>query len=87
MHTLKLSGDIPVNLVGYRTPYNLRDELDKQINLQLESKILALTQSPHSFPVIFVKRADGGYRLVCDFRKLNKKLIGNAYPIPNITET
>ena len=34
-----------------------------------------------------MKKADGGFWLACDFRKLNKKLIGDAYPIPNITET
>ena len=26
------------------------------------------------------------YRLVIDYRKLNKKTIPNAYPLPNITE-
>ena len=73
--------------VTLRVPFNLREELDRQINLLLEAKILVLSNSQYCSPVILVKKADGGYRLACDFCKLNKKLIADAYPIPNITET
>ena len=87
MHTLKLADDSPVKSSAYRVPYSLRGELDRQLNLLLEAKILVPSNSQYSTPVILVKKADGGYRLACDFRKLNKKLIGDSYPIPNITET
>ena len=87
LHTLKLTDDTPVKSSAYRVPYSLRDEMDRQINLLVEAKILIPSNSPYSSPVILVKKADGGYRLACDFRKLNKKLVADAYPLPNITET
>ena len=37
--------------------------------------------------VLFVPRKDGGTPRMCvDYRKLNKVLIGNSYPLPNIND-
>lgn len=87
LHEIKLQDKIPVKSRAYRVPYNLRKEMDDQINILLESEILVPANSNYSSPVMLVKKADGGYRLCADFRRLNKKLIKDTFPIPNINET
>lgn len=86
LHNINLKDSIPVRQRPYRVPYHLREELDKQINELLESDIIQESDSPYAAPVLFVKKSDGTYRLVCDFRKLNEKTIDDSFPIPNITE-
>ena len=58
---------------------------------QLKSEIIAPRRSPYSSPVLIVlKKLDASrkrkYRLVIEYRRLNEKVIGDAYPLPNITD-
>ena len=87
MHEIKLHDHEPVNCRPYRVPYNLRKEMDEQLNILLEANIIVPSNSNYASPVLLVKKADGGYRLAVDFRKLNKKLKKDTFPIPNINET
>lgn len=85
-HQIPLNDNIPVKKRPYRVPYNLRKEMDDQLNILLEAGILEPSTSPYSSPVLLVKKNNGEYRLVTDFRALNAKVVPDAYPIPNITE-
>lgn len=87
VHEIKLTDETPVKSRPYRVPYNLRGEMEEQLNILLESGIIVPSTSDFSSPVMLVKKADGGYRLAVDFRKLNKQLIKDNYPIPNINES
>jgi hypothetical protein len=40
--------------------------------------------SPWTAPVLLVKKPNGKWRLVCDYRKLNSVTISNQYPLPDI---
>lgn len=86
-HSIRLTDNTPVRSRPYRVPYNLRREMDEQLNILLESEILVPSTSDFASPVMLVKKADGSYRLAVDFRKLNKNLIKDTYPIPNINES
>ena len=57
MHTLKLAADTPVLVSQYRIPYNLRDEMDKKLNLLLEAEILMPSNSQYSAPVLLIKKS------------------------------
>lgn len=37
-------------------------------------------------PVLFVKKKDGGLRMCCDYRALNKITVKNAFPLPRIDD-
>ena len=57
----------------------------------VEDGIVIPSESPWNSPLLIVpKRAgpDGKpkWRMVVDFRKLNEKTVGDAHPLPNITE-
>jgi hypothetical protein len=61
------------------------------VNELLEQEIIKPSKSPYNTPVWIVpKKADSKgnkrWRMVLDFRELNEKTVGDAYPLPNITE-
>ena len=86
LHKINLNSDIPVRQRSYRVPHHLQKELNKQVTELLDAKIIRPSVSPYNTPVLFVKKPDGSYRLVCDFRRLNNVTITENFPIPNIGE-
>lgn len=87
MHKIELKDDRPVKSKAYRVPHSLRPELDSQLDMLLEAGILQPSMSEFASPVILVKKACGQFRLAVDFRKLNRNLIKDSYPLPNITDS
>ena len=76
---------------SYRYPPVHKAEVRRQINKLLESGIISPSSSPYNSPLWIVpKKADQNgikrWRLVIDFRALNEKTIGDAYPLPHIGE-
>jgi hypothetical protein len=57
-------------------------ELDKFLDEHISKKYLVPSKSPMASPVFFIKKKDGKYRLVQDYRRLNKITIKNKYPLP-----
>ena len=67
-----------------------KTEIDKHVTKMLDEEIIQPSFSPYNSPVLLVpkKSTDNGkkYRLVVDFRQLNKKVIGDRFPLPRIDE-
>ena len=54
----------------------------------LEKGFIQPSVSPFGAPIMFVEKPNGrGFRVVCDWRMLNKLTIKNRYPLPRIDET
>ena len=90
-HKITTTDSAPVHTRQYRFPPAHKEEIDKQINGLLENKIIKPSDSPYNSPLWIVpKKADSHgnkkWRMVIDYRALNEKTIGDAYPLPNITE-
>jgi hypothetical protein len=84
-------GMSPINTRPYRLPEAQKAEIDRQVDKLLKEGIIAESNSPWNSPLLVVpKKVDASgekkWRLVVDFRKLNEKTIGDAYPLPDITE-
>jgi hypothetical protein len=84
-------GTDPINTRPYRLPEAQKGEVDRQVKRLLQEGIIEESNSPWSSPILVVpKKADASgqkkFRLVVDYRKLNEKTVGNAYPLPDITE-
>jgi len=61
-------------------------ELDAFLQENLDSGRIRPSKSPMASPVFFIKKKDGGLRLVQDYRALNAVTVKNKYPLPLISE-
>lgn len=90
-HNIRTTDSDPVYVKPLRHPYELKKEIQLQIDKLLKSKIIRPSISPYSSPVWIVpKKLDASgikkWRLVIDYRKLNEKTIEDKYPLPRIEE-
>ena len=90
-HRIPKTGDIFIAKKQCRQPPEARDQISLQIEKHLKSGIIAPSRSPFSSPVLIVpKKLDTSgerkYRVVIVCRRLNEKVIGDTYPLPNITD-
>jgi len=81
----------PINTRPYRPPETQKLEVNKQVKKLLQDGIMEESMSPWLSPILVIpKKLDASgqpkFRLVVDYRKLNERTIGNAYPLPDITE-
>jgi len=91
-HTINVEpGTEPINTRPYRLPETQKSEVSKEVTKLLRDGIIEESISPWNSPILVIpKKLDASgqpkFRLVVDYRKLNEKTIGNAYPLPDITE-
>ena len=88
-HGIQTTDPVPVNIKQYRFPPVHTKEIDKQVRKLLENEIIKPSLSPYNSPIWIVSKKPGPdgmllWRMVIDFRDLNKKTIADAYPLPNI---
>ncbi|XP_063994529.1 uncharacterized protein LOC135172231 [Diachasmimorpha longicaudata] len=90
-HQINTIDDVPVFKRQYRFPPIHKDEIIKQCT-ELEARgIIKPSDSPYSSPIWIVPKKEDSlgnkrWRMVIDYRSLNEKTIGDAYPLPNINE-
>ena len=83
-HHITVKDDTPV-AQPYRTnPPRHFDEVRDHIRGLLAKKIIVESHSPYAAPIVLVRKKDGTLRLCADYRRLNAKTAGDAYPLPCI---
>lgn len=90
-HSIYTTNNIPINTRQYRYPLVHKQEIDRQVKELLQGDIIEYSTSPYNSPLWIVpKKPDSKgtprWRMVIDYRALNEKTIGDAYPLPNINE-
>ncbi|XP_011859426.1 PREDICTED: uncharacterized protein LOC105556922 [Vollenhovia emeryi] len=90
-HSIPTINELPIHTKQYRFPPIHKDEINKQVDGLLKNNIVEYSSSPYNSPVWIVpKKPDSAgnkrWRMVIDYRLLNEKTIGDAYPLPNITD-
>jgi len=90
-HGIVTTDQTPVHVKQYRFPPVHKSEIDNQTTSLLKDGIIEQSLSPYNSPIWIVpKKADSHgnrrWRMVIDYRKLNEKTVGDAYPLPNIIE-
>lgn len=85
--TINLKDNIPTYIPNYKQIHSQTDEINDQIDKMLENDIIEQSTSPYNSPILLVpKKSDNNkkWRLVVDFRQLNKKIFPDKFPLPRI---
>jgi hypothetical protein len=86
-HTIPLLPDsAPVNSRPYMYSPLHKDEIERQINVLLESGLITKSTSPFASPVLLVQKKDGTWQFCVDYRRLNSLAVKNKFPMPLIEE-
>lgn len=81
----------PVYVKPYRLPHGQKEEINRQVKKMLEDDIIENASCEWSSPLLIVpKKSESGeqkkWRVVIDYRLLNKQIKDDKFPLPNITE-
>ena len=85
-HDVDVGNARPIKQHHYRVGPDKRDILSKEIKDMLENDIIEPSYSPWSSPCILVPKADGTWRLVTDYRKVNELTKTDSFPISRIDD-
>ncbi|KAK7103788.1 hypothetical protein V1264_018620 [Littorina saxatilis] len=86
-HKLRTTDSKPVAQPYRRIPPNNFKEVQEHLKELLDRNIITESHSPYAAPIVIVRKKDGSIRLCVDYRRLNSKTVGDAYPLPRIQES
>ena len=78
-----MSDDTPIRLKPYPIPFSKGETFDEEVRKMFDLGIIELSSSPYRSPMLLVKKSDGSYRPVIDFRAIDKITKFCAEPVPN----
>ena len=70
-----------------RQPPKKREHEERIVDQMAKAGIISPSSSPYSASVVLVEKKGGGYRLACDFRRLNAQTTKDPYSLPRIDDT
>ena len=56
------------------------------IQQMLKNKQIRPSKSQYSAPILLIKKSDGTYRFIVDYRKLNNITVQDKFPLPNLEQ-
>jgi len=86
-HTVKTGNAAPIRVPPRRLPFQLRQEIDIQVDDMLKKGVIEPSVSPWAAPVVLVAKKDGKKRFCVDYRALNAVTEKDAYPLPRIDDS
>ncbi|GFS89254.1 retrovirus-related Pol polyprotein from transposon 297 [Trichonephila clavipes] len=81
-----MTDDKPIYHSPRRLPFTERDIVDKQIDEWIQNGVIEPCSSAYASQVLVVRKKDGSPRVCIDFRKLNRVLVMDHYPLPLIED-
>lgn len=73
---------------NYKTIHSQADEIERQVQKMLAEEIIEPSVSSYNSPILLVPKkseeSDKKWRLVIDYRQLNKKIMPDKFPLPRI---
>jgi len=86
-HTINLREEfVSSKAKVYPLSRNEREEVQDFVNEHLRKGYIQPSKSQQTSPVFFVRKKDGGKRMVIDYQKLNKQTVKNNYPLSLIID-
>lgn len=84
--TIKLSDQTPITQRPRRLAPQEQRIVDDQIQEWLASGTIEESRSPFASPTVVVPKKDGRHRVCIDYRRRNKKIIRDHFPVPLIQD-
>ncbi|GFS75566.1 transposon Tf2-6 polyprotein [Trichonephila clavipes] len=84
--SITVTDDKPIYHSPRRLPFTERDIVDKQIDEWTQKGIIEPCSSAYDSQVLVVRKKDRSPRVCIDFRKLNRVLVKDHYPLPLIED-
>ncbi|GFX95121.1 peptidase A2 domain-containing protein [Trichonephila clavipes] len=81
-----LKDDLPVYQSTCRLAFSENQDVNKQIDEWLEQRIVRPNSSEYASPIVLVKKKDGTTRMCVEYRRLNRKLVKDRFPLPLIED-
>lgn len=81
-----LKSDVPIWQHPRRLSPGEKKEVDRQIAEWLENGIIGPSSSEYASPVVLVNKKDNTKRICIDYRRLNKEIVMDRYPLPLIED-
>ena len=90
-HKIITTDEKAVYVRQYRQPQIHKEEIKNHVKKLLENDAIQPSNSPYNSPTCIVPKKPDAQgivktRMVIDYRGLNQKTIGDAYPLPNICD-
>lgn len=87
---IELTDNVPVFTKNYRIPHAHQNEINRQVDDMLKNEIISPSFSPYNSPMLLVPKKNledfKKWRVVVDFRNINKKVVTDVFPLPRIDE-
>lgn len=84
-HINILPNTAPVAKAGFRVPLAWRETLRQEIEKHCAAGRLRPSSSPWAAPAFLIKKENGKFRFLCDFRGLNNVTIKDRTPVPMLS--
>jgi len=85
-HEINTGNAKPIAKPPFRTPIANRKLMQQEIEKMLNEGVISPSKSPWAAPMFLVKKKDGSWRPVIDYRGLNAVTTNDIYPIPRIDD-
>jgi len=77
-HRITMKDDRPIKQRYFPKHPAMQRIIDEQVDALLEQGCIEPSHSPHSAPLVLVRKKTGQWRMCVDYRQLNAKSIQNA---------
>jgi hypothetical protein len=74
----------PIRTRQYPLPHSQQEVIKREVESMLAMGVIERASSPYSSPIVLVKKKEGAVRFCVDFRKLNRQVVFDAEPMPDI---
>ncbi|XP_036145206.1 uncharacterized protein LOC105831336 isoform X1 [Monomorium pharaonis] len=83
---LELKEHQPFSVMPRRLSWTEKEVLRDLLDKLLKRKVIRVSESEYSSPIVLVKKKNGEHRMCIDYRVLNKYLLRSNYPMPLIED-
>lgn len=85
-HEIHLKTKEPVYIKQFKIPEGHQDTVTQQVTEWLKLGVIQAARSRYNSPIFVVKKKDGSYRLVQDFRALNQNTYIDKYSMRDVSD-